>query len=592
MYKLVCAAALVVALAGAAVAQAPECDSVTAPTLDFAATGVTGDNLVIVFHTPTKYKQLDIDFNSAAIFNSADACSLSTDAAWALATGDTNRWTVSAGSCSVQDATEYRTLTYTFPLATSLSSCEFVNTNDAIFDNTITIRTVEDVTDVFGDSQTRTEQTSVSLQITFPESVDVSATAEVTPSAIAYSAITQQTVDTTTESFEITLLTSVQWPYELAASPAVSDDTSNWAIATDAAPTRNANCGLDNDVACVQTYKFAITKEATPCALDGQYTVDFTIGCAAEFTGSCSPPVPAIQQVVFSLTSANFCPVVAEVATVTADLDLYASTTARDNESPEASDYIFGTDVFARVDFLTEAGVALNAVTLNRLTIQNQCANCASANNGLIEVVINSAYSTTNDADIKTAIAFSPEAEPAIRATTTPNRFDFQYNLNQNAVVFDNAATSGSVIQDITAQFTLEYTAASGQKRIRGLSVPVTAAAAGSGAVGNTARATLGTTRQAGTSSNSQATVLGVSQGTIVAVGVALGAVAVIAVGAAVAIKRRASADAAKSSSRKMQASSSTAALDLASPAAAAATPAVGTGDLRTVQNAYDATQA
>jgi hypothetical protein len=380
--------------------------------------------------------------------------------------------------------------TFRLPLTTALAKCGFAADSSgepaaSRYAATVRISTVRDGPDVFGQATRRRDETAVTLQVEIPSEASVSSEggADVFGSAINLAAAVEQTWDTTLRRARVELATSNQWPYALASPTVVGDTTDKFtATAEPAALSRSASCDDSaSGSGCAQRWAVTVSPDASCAAgttrLEGSYTVRFSVECSGSFAGSCDVPAPGYVDVVFSLASDDYCPRVAEVASVTPSLALYADPSSRESQTSATVDFVASSMAYGRVQLQVEGGVAVSRVSLDALDIVSQCSPCDTPR--VVALADGGSGAVTGDP----AADFDFGYETGGRADGQP-RHDFEFRVNTASVSFDGDATTGQGTVVVVATVVVEYAAPSGQARRGRFRV---AAASGPGSLSSTA---------------------------------------------------------------------------------------------------------
>jgi len=262
----------------------------------------------------------------------------------------------------------------------ALANCNYyrdeTDPNNTVFNGTIIIQTIDTGVVIRGVRYPRTLETAVTVKIAFQTNVSAtSGSVSVFGPRITYSAITQQLWNPSTLVATLTLITSVQWPYQLAtaATTTTASIPGDWSTNTLAAApadtgndannvawTTRAKCyqtgGTSSTGQTVQTYgnvcyqywtvtlaRSLACNGANTVTLAGSFSIAWTVTCPSLFNGSCNAPSPLNDAVTFNTNSTNYCPQLITNNNVnTAVLTSYSSNTYATTQTQ----FVFGTTTY------------------------------------------------------------------------------------------------------------------------------------------------------------------------------------------------------------------------------------------------------
>lgn len=336
-------------------ANAVDCNStIITPFLNGNTSTISGGNLVLNVFSSIAYQSTVVSFVGAnsAMCNSA----LNT------------YWTSTITVCENK-------LVSSMPLAFALTNCSF--TRDEVgtsttFTSKLKITTTQSVaTSQRGLILTRTVETGATIIIAISSTLTANTTSQVYPPHILGGAITTQTFDVNNNRATLTLVTSVQYPYQMnnPQISTVAGFTSSITAPTVDSGTRATCANFAVNTPCVQTWSILVYRTTVNCAsaqtLSASWTATLDAACHSSFTGNCVTPSPLSTTFNFATQSDDFCPRLIDTESSTATLKSY--TSASYIQANEQQNFVFGARTYFYA--LVTSPIVIETLRVEKVTI-------------------------------------------------------------------------------------------------------------------------------------------------------------------------------------------------------------------------------
>jgi hypothetical protein len=362
--------------------------------------GPTRLRLTLRFLENNRYQSISYAHSGTGAVNCNSTISNAVDATY-------QAWVRTSGTAAC--TTPYTQLTY--DLNNALTVCSYyrdeTDPNNTVFNGTIIITTVDTGVVIRGNQYPRTLSTSITIKIAFQTNISASnAGASIFGAHITYSAITQQLWNPATLTATLTLITSVQWPYQLYSSATTATATvpTDWATNSIAASPQDSSADINGNTAnmrskcysstgatstgataqtsgtiCNQYWTITLVRTlacngANSVTLAGAFSVAWGVTCPGLFTGSCATPNPSTDSVSFTTNSTNYCPqLITNNNLDTAALSTYSDT----GYSVSQTQFVFGTTTYFQA--VITAPILMSNVAVEYVYVTSGGTNGASS---------------------------------------------------------------------------------------------------------------------------------------------------------------------------------------------------------------------
>jgi len=300
------------------------------------------------------------------------------------------------------------------------------------------------------------------LRVSFQNSVLTSSSIRSFAPIVLESSISNQRVETQSNTGLIELTTSVQWPFKyfnpsLTAFPAGFSITS----VQEVFPNGVDKCSTTEGDACVQVWRISFTLNSK-CQLNGNWDWKFNQTCNPAYTSTC--PVPSAGQtdtLGTSLVSENFC----SVAQVDIGLSAAITTFADETRTESKNAFLRNQIVYFRVD-TTSTSASLQTTLVDEIVTINQATNTtiflyqggaaqeAGTNAGV--AVSNSVSSTRAHFQFKVDQNSAPVAADQFQDYTVRAKFIVTYGSNQRRTLYIERKAGSSSTAQATARTSIK----------------------------------------------------------------------------------------------------------------------------------------